>query len=472
MLKKIKIFLLQLNYKTLFFSILGSAIIAFGANIHASAEIPEGGIVGLCLMIENLTGVSTAITNLIINAAFCLLAWRLMGTKYMLGVAASATGFSLFYALFDATIPELSLFTDYTLLAALVGAVFIELGTGITLRYGTAPNGEHALAMALVKRGGLDFGWVNFLRDFIVIFASLCYTDAYSVVYALLIMTITNPITEYIVKAPKKSQPITKTTVKTKNGNMTVNVKAKKASKAQKGMISRLVISLLVIAMLVGATIYLSDYYHADQNSINKFEVQNVEETVLDDEGTMTAYVPTGDIKAGFVFYPGGKVEHTSYAPLLKSCAEQGILCIVIKMPYNLAIFGINDGLDAVEYFPDIDNWYIGGHSLGGSMAANCAANHSDVFKGVILLASYSTTDLSGTRALSIYGTNDKVLNMEKYDKYSVYPPSILEEHIIKGGNHAYFGMYGEQEGDGKATISREEQIEETVAQIVEFVTE
>ena len=437
----------------MFFSILGSAIIAFGANIHANAEIPEGGIIGLCLMVENLTGISTAITNLVINAAFCLLAWRLMGTRYMMGVAVSATSFSLFYALFDATIPELPLFTDYALLAAFLGAVFIEFGTGITLRYGAAPNGEHALAMALVKRGGLDFGWVNFLRDFVVIFASLCYADTYSVVYALLIMTITNPITEYIVKAPRKFK-----------------IKRDAETKIQKGLAPRLVISLVVIVMLIGATIYVNDYYHADQSAINNFEVQNVKEVLLDDEGSMIAYVPEGDVKAGLVFYPGGKVEYTSYAPLLKSCAEQGILCIVIKMPYNLAVFGINDGLDAIEYFPEIDNWYIGGHSLGGSMAANCAANHSDVFKGVVLLAAYSTTDLSELKILSIYGTNDQVLNKEKYNKYSSYPSSIFTEHIIKGGNHAYFGMYGEQEGDGEATIFHKQQIEETVQYIAEFI--
>ncbi len=108
--------------------------------------------------------------------------------------------------------------------------------------------------------------------------------------------------------------------------------------------------------------------------------------------------------------------------------------------------------------------FYPGGHSLGGSMAASYAAKNTEELDGVILLASYSTAALqdSGLEVVSIYGSNDKVLNLEKYDKYRGNLPEDFKEEVIEGGNHAYFGKYGSQEGDGEAAITNENQIKGT----------
>ena len=167
---------------------------------------------------------------------------------------------------------------------------------------------------------------------------------------------------------------------------------------------------------------------------------------------------------AGLIFYPGGKVQAEAYAPLMEACAERGILCVLMRMPGNLAVLDPNaaDGI-AAEY-PEVTDWYLGGHSLGGAMAASCAAKHAEDYAGLVLLAAYSTEDLrgSGLRVLSVVGTEDGVLNREKYEQCRENLPADARELVIEGGCHAYFGCYGAQRGDGTATIGNREQIERT----------
>jgi hypothetical protein len=172
------------------------------------------------------------------------------------------------------------------------------------------------------------------------------------------------------------------------------------------------------------------------------------------------------------VFYPGGKVEYTAYEPLMMNLASNGVLCILIEMPFNLAVLDVNAANGICELYPDIEKWYIGGHSLGGSMAASYISKHTEDFVGIVLLGSYSTADLSdgSVRALSIFGSEDNVMNREKYDKYKINLPPDLNEIEIDGGCHAYFGMYGKQDGDGVPTLRAEEQIEITAEYISEFI--
>ena len=105
-------------------------------------------------------------------------------------------------------------------------------------------------------------------------------------------------------------------------------------------------------------------------------------------------------------------------------------------------------------------------------MAADFVADHDKEYEGLILLASYSMKDLSvcDLDILTIYGTEDKVLNRESYDKYRDNLGDAFEEVVIDGGCHAYFGSYGPQDGDGVPGITMEEQLEQTVAAITEFV--
>ena len=194
----------------------------------------------------------------------------------------------------------------------------------------------------------------------------------------------------------------------------------------------------------------------------------------VDDENDMIIYMPEKTIKAGFIFYPGGKVDPRAYTPLMVACANNGILCVVVEMPFNLAVFGINKADEVLERFSDIDTWYIGGHSLGGSMAASYASTTADRFDGIIFLASYSTIDVSSFNVLSVRGTEDLVMDYERYQKYKANLPTVASgkfyETTITGGNHSYFGTYGEQKGDGIAKITNEEQIAQAIKAITEFI--
>ena len=232
--------------------------------------------------------------------------------------------------------------------------------------------------------------------------------------------------------------------------------------------VKKLIIWLLSIALVFGGCIiYVCDYYHADDDAILLLtENHSVEPFEL--SGRILAFEPEKP-SAGFIFYPGGKIEYTAYIPLMSALAEEGILCILIKMPCNLAVLDMNAAKGMTEKYPDIDDWYIGGHSLGGSMAASYASKNSPEIDGLILLGSYSTAKLS-IPVLSVYGSEDGVMNREKYAKYKPNIELALTENIIEGGNHALFGSYGTQKGDGMPTISDKEQLNLTAQIIIEFI--
>ncbi len=227
---------------------------------------------------------------------------------------------------------------------------------------------------------------------------------------------------------------------------------------------------LLPVALIIGGSAaYLSDYYRSDYEAIGAFMPGHSE--WKEEPDNTIVFKPENPV-AGFIFYPGGKVEHRSYIPLMQELQERGVLCIIVKMPFNLAVFDINAADGIIEEYPGIDNWYIGGHSLGGSMAASYLGDHRDEFKGLVLLGSYSTENLSDTdlRVLSVFGSEDNVMNKESYAEYKANLPEGFTEIEIPGGCHAYFGMYGTQEGDGTPTITNEEQIHITAKYIFELI--
>ena len=221
-------------------------------------------------------------------------------------------------------------------------------------------------------------------------------------------------------------------------------------------LMKRQYISILIIIMAItlAFTIYVNDSYQPklDPNAfLLKEEITKKENYV--------EFVPDHP-KCGFIFYPGGKVDYESYFPLMQELMDNDILCILIHMPLNLAVFDENAAKDIQEKYPNIQDWYIGGHSLGGVMASSYVNEHLDEYKGLVLMASYSTTDLSQSnlKVLSLLGSNDEVLNMEKYEENKVNLPKDMKERIIVGGIHSYFGDYGIQKGDGNPKITVKEQ--------------
>lgn len=222
--------------------------------------------------------------------------------------------------------------------------------------------------------------------------------------------------------------------------------------------------------LTAGTFTYLADSYSPGPEAIAKMDSSNEVQVV--DSDNYIAFLPVGlKTSKGLIFYQGGKVEAEAYSPLMHQLAANGISSYLMEMPFNLAIFDIQAANEVITQENSIDNWYLAGHSLGGSMAASYTEENGDQLAGLILLASYSTVDLTEVHfpTLMIYGTADEVMNRENYEEIRSLVPT-MEEVVLEGGNHAQFGDYGEQDGDGVATISANEQLNRTVEAIIDFI--
>jgi hypothetical protein len=230
----------------------------------------------------------------------------------------------------------------------------------------------------------------------------------------------------------------------------------------RKGLrIAVLSVACLLTAVLGGFYVYTLDYYHADADALG---LLSSDPLITQEDGNITLIraAPISDMHVGLIFYPGGKVEASAYLPLLKQLSQKGITCVLLKMPFNLAVFDVNAADRVYTRFPEIQSWYLAGHSLGGAMASSYAGAHTDQLKGLILLGAYPLND-AAVATLAVYGSEDQGLDRAKLE-------SAEEKVEISGGNHAYFGNYGEQKGDGTATITREAQQAQAVDAIITFI--
>lgn len=218
---------------------------------------------------------------------------------------------------------------------------------------------------------------------------------------------------------------------------------------------------LVVLAALAGAFFwYVSDYYRAEE-SATALLTEDDSITVQDNLTILPSAQPSD---TAVIFYPGAKVEATAYLPLLDQICQTGVTCILVDMPFHMAIFDSDAAQTVIDQFPDIAHWYIAGHSMGGAMASQFAADHPDEVDGLILLGAYIYGDYPPEDTLTIYGS----LNQSVEDHLD-YTENVVE---IAGGNHAQFGNYGPQKGDTPATISTEEQQAQTVAAIQAFISQ
>ncbi len=160
----------------------------------------------------------------------------------------------------------------------------------------------------------------------------------------------------------------------------------------------------------------------------------------------------SGTATRGYIFYPGGHVDPRSYAPYARALAQRNCVVVISEMPLALAVLNPNAATAAIENNPDVATWTIGGHSLGGVMAAQYAAFNLDTIDGLVLLASYpqssSSLSQSGLRVSSLVGTQDTVVNRQSWDDAKPLLPQDTRFLEIEGGNHAQFGDYGPQPGD------------------------
>ena len=172
------------------------------------------------------------------------------------------------------------------------------------------------------------------------------------------------------------------------------------------------------------------------------------------------------------IFYPGANIEPTAYSSIMTMLAERGIDGFIIKMPANMAILGQDKADDIYKNYPNYKKYYLSGHSMGGAMIANYAAKNLEKTSGLFMMAAYPTEDLKSAQfpILFIYGTEDGVLTRSKLETGLTLVPESAVNYEIEGGNHAYFGNYGEQDGDGTATIKPITQQKITVREILKLV--
>ena len=232
-------------------------------------------------------------------------------------------------------------------------------------------------------------------------------------------------------------------------------------------------IIIVLIAIIVGVFfIYVSSYYHGDEIAYEA--LKSDDNVIVEDKGSYYSFVPKNqEYDNAIIFYQGAKVEVQAYAPLLKELASNNIACYGIKCNFNLAFFNVNSYKSIYdEVKKDNVSYYAMGHSLGGVMAGIAAKKYESDCSGVILLASYLSSDISQTSlsCLSIYGTNDGVLNLDKYEDSKMYFPEDFTELKIDGGIHSYFASYGLQKGDGNPEVGMKFQIDKTIEYINEFL--
>ena len=191
------------------------------------------------------------------------------------------------------------------------------------------------------------------------------------------------------------------------------------------------------------------------------------------DTSRWIVFEPLGsDPEIGIIFYPGGRVEPEAYAPLLQNLAAAGYLVVDVPMPLDLAVFGLDKAEAVKAAYPQIKTWVLAGHSLGGAMAANYLYENPDAARALILWGSYpaESNDLSqsGLEVLSIYGSEDSGA-AEIAASQERLPGNALFM-LIQGGNHAQFGDYGEQKGDGQALIPAVDQRELALQSMLDFL--
>lgn len=227
------------------------------------------------------------------------------------------------------------------------------------------------------------------------------------------------------------------------------------------------VVLVLVVAVAIAFFVYTGIYYKADARAQDIALGYAV--TMEEQDGYLACWPQGATPTTGFVFYPGGKVQMQAYLPYLAEVAQAGYFCVLLDVPFRLAILDVNAADKAIQDHPAIKKWAVGGHSLGGVAAATFAGEAGPEVAGLVLLASYASNNLAGSSlaVLSITATQDAVLNWKKYEEAKSNLPLQTQYVSIEGGNHSQFGMYGHQSGDGEAAITEEEQRAATAAATV-----
>jgi Alpha/beta hydrolase family len=232
-------------------------------------------------------------------------------------------------------------------------------------------------------------------------------------------------------------------------------------------------LKIVLLALLLGVAVVLAGFVIWAQTPLGPMPealaaLQPDSLVRVETEPWLTFQPQDGAPDSGVIIYPGGRVDPRSYAPAAHALAEEGYLAVIVPMPLNLAVFDADAADSVIGAYPQIETWVVGGHSLGGAMASSYAEANADVIDGLLLWAAYPSdaalAERSSPQVTSIYATNDGLATPADIEASRANLPPDTRWVEIAGGNHAQFGWYGEQPGDGQATISRQEQQEQIVA--------
>ncbi len=217
-----------------------------------------------------------------------------------------------------------------------------------------------------------------------------------------------------------------------------------------------LVVAAGIAIISVATAIWLATPYPPDDRALEALSGSSRIE--ITDTGDRIVFRPLDGARAGLVFYPGGRVDVRAYAPLARRIAEEGYVVVLARMPLGLAVLDSDAAARIIADEHGVESWAVGGHSLGGAMAAQFALSNPRDVTGLILLAAYpaSSTDLSGSDVLvlSMRGTEDAIVDAGKVDDSRRRLPADTRFVLVPGGNHAGFGSYGPQVGDGVAALA------------------
>ena len=229
----------------------------------------------------------------------------------------------------------------------------------------------------------------------------------------------------------------------------------------------KLKIAIIVVLVLILAytAFYFTEYRHAEKKAT---DLMNGAENVSVIKENYGLFLNGSGNDTLFIFYPGAKNEYVSYLPLLMDISNGGVDSALVEMPLNFAFFGENTA-DSIIDSTNYSHYVLAGHSLGGLSAASYH-NHTGKGDAVVLLAAYPNSGVD-IPVLSIYGSEDGILNRQSYNNSKTLM-SNLTEVIIDGGNHEQFAYYGLQSGDGVANITAENQQNQTADEILKFINE
>lgn len=234
--------------------------------------------------------------------------------------------------------------------------------------------------------------------------------------------------------------------------------------------------ALVVLSLVgVGALWWLTPFV-AVEPALAAMESDDV--VIVDEYPTQIVMTPRGSVSATSVFFqPGARVDARAYAAVLRPLAVAGQRVVISKQPFGIAFFNTMAFSSVQAAYPDVADWTVGGHSLGGTVACiDADAHDSDAahpVRGLLLYASYPATDMSTSltaSVLSISGSEDGLATPAKVDAATPLLPRDTEYRVIEGAVHSYFGDYGPQPGDGTPTISHDDARDQISSLSVQFV--